>query len=254
MAGRADQLDPALRRLVIRLGADEGRQEAVVDVDHLVGVLAAQVRRQDLHVASQDDAVGAMFVDQPGNFIESRLLVLRIDGNVEIRDTVPLDHAAQVVVVGDHAGNLAVQFAAVPAVQQIGQAMGLLAGHQHHALLHLGIGDPPFHGEFAGDRGESLAEAIQVERQRVGTDLVAHEEPAVIVVGMMAGFGDPAIVGGQEVTHLGNDPDPVGTGDHQPKSAHGYTPETSRKAAILAAWREKFSLGEGLSTGCCARE
>ncbi|MGN5778185.1 hypothetical protein, partial [Acinetobacter calcoaceticus] len=30
--------------------------------------------------------------------------------------------------------------------------------------------------------------------------------------------------------------------------------ETSRKAAILAAWREKFSLGEGLSTGCCARE
>ena len=253
MAGRADQLDPALRRLVTAAPMKDGRKLWWMLITWWA-YLRHTVRRQDLHVASQDDAVGAMFVDQPGNFIESRLLVLRIDGNVEIRDTVPLDHAAQVVVVGDHAGNLAVQFAAVPAVQQIGQAMGLLLAISTTRFF---TSESVIRHSMENSRAigaKAWREAIQVERQRVGTDLVAHEEPAVIVVGMMAGFGDPAIVGGQEVTHLGATSRPRRDRRSPAEKCAWVYSRNIAKGRHSSGMAEKFSLGEGLSTGCCARE
>src|SRR5690606_29891774 len=89
---------------------------------------------------------------------------------------------------------------------------------------------------------EGLAEAVEVERQRVGANLVAHEEPANLVIRVVAGLGDPAIVGSQETADLGDDADAVRAGDHQPKSAHGKTPETSRGGAILAAAGKNFSI------------
>jgi len=133
---------------------------------------------------------------------------------------MPLDHAAQVVMVGNHTGNFAVQFIAVPAVQQVRQAVGLAAGHQYHAFFLLGIGDLPGHGELFSDRRKRLAERLKTKGQRIGTDFVTHEEPTAEVVRVMARLGDPTIVGGQKVTDFGNDADPVRASNHQPKSAH----------------------------------
>ena len=178
------------------------------------------MRRQDLHIARQHDDVGTVFCDQTRDLIERWLLVLRIDRHVDERDAMPLDHAAQVVVVGNHAGNVAIQFVAVPAVQQVRQAVGLAAGHQHHAFLLRRVGDAPLHGEFPGDRRKRLIETVQVEGQRIGTDFMAHEKPAALRVRMVARFGDPAVVGRQEVTDLGDDAGAVRAGDYQPKSAH----------------------------------
>lgn len=163
-----------------------------------------------------------MFVDQLGNFIEGWLFVLWIDGNVEIWDVVLFDYVVQVVVVGDYVGNFVVQFVVVLVVQQIGQVMGFFVGYQYYVFFYFGIGDLLFYGEFVGDWGESLVEVIQVEWQRVGMDFVVYEELVVIVVGMMVGFGDLVIVGGQEVIYFGNDFDFVGIGDYQLKSVYGY--------------------------------
>jgi hypothetical protein len=55
--GRADQLHPALGRLPVRVGADERRQEAVVDVDRPHRELGQERRREHLHVAGQHDRV-----------------------------------------------------------------------------------------------------------------------------------------------------------------------------------------------------
>ncbi|MNO72606.1 hypothetical protein D3C76_635580 [compost metagenome] len=215
----------------------------MVDVDHLVTILLAQVRRQDLHVARQYDVVGTVLVDQARHLGEGRLLVLRIDRHMEVGNAVPLHHAAQIVVVGDHAGDFAVQLTAVPAVQQVGQTVRLTAGHQHHALLHRGIGDPPIHGELTSDRGERLAEYVQIERQGIGADFMAHEKPAAVIIGMMTGFGDPAVISGQEITHLGDDPNPVRTGDHQSESAHGVYSRYFAKGAILGVGRSAVERG-----------
>ena len=64
VARSADQFYAAQRSLVVRLGADEGRQEAVVNVDDLACVFFAQVRRQNLHVARQNHHFSSVLLDQ----------------------------------------------------------------------------------------------------------------------------------------------------------------------------------------------
>jgi hypothetical protein len=49
---------------------------------------------------------------------------------------------------------------------------------------------------------------------------MTHEKPATLIIGVVAGFGDPAIVGRQKVADFGHDADAVGARDDQPKSAH----------------------------------
>ena len=61
--GGADQLHAAIVRLVVRLGALEAGQEAVVDVDGAAGQLAAQIVGEDLHVAGQHHQFGAFGFD-----------------------------------------------------------------------------------------------------------------------------------------------------------------------------------------------
>ncbi len=161
-----------------------------------------------------------MFLDQARHFGEGWCLVLRVDRHVEERDTVPLHHAAQVVVVGDHARDLAVQLIGVPAVQEVGQAVGLAAGHQHHALLLCRIGDAPGHGELFGDRRKGFTEGLDTEWQGFGADFMAHEEPTTLFIRVVAGFVDPAIVQGQEITDFRHDANTVGAGDHQTIGAH----------------------------------
>ncbi|MNP75787.1 hypothetical protein D3C76_1729030 [compost metagenome] len=79
-------------------------------------------------------------------------------------------------------------------MQQVGEAVRLAAGHQHHALLLLGIGDTPVHRELFGNRRKGLAQGLDTERQRVGTNFVTHEEPATQIVRVVARFSDPAVV------------------------------------------------------------
>src|SRR5512146_120967 len=91
MAGRADEFDAALMGLVIRLRTDEGRQEAVVNVDDAARVALAQCGRQDLHEPRQYHDVAAMLFEQCGDSVECRSLVLHID--MDERDAMPFDEA-----------------------------------------------------------------------------------------------------------------------------------------------------------------
>lgn len=64
MGGRADQLDTMVSGLPVRVGADERRQEAVMNVDDWPGEFGQEARRKDSHVASEDDQVDP-FGEQP---------------------------------------------------------------------------------------------------------------------------------------------------------------------------------------------
>lgn len=65
-----------------------------------------------------------------------------------------------------------------------------------------------------------LLETIQIERQRIGTNFVTHEEPTTLRIGMVTGLGDPAVIGGEKITDFGNDADAVRAGNDQSERAH----------------------------------
>ena len=64
VGGGADNFYAALFRLMIGLGADEGRQKGVVDVDDPTLPSVDKIRREDLHVASQDHDLDPQFAQQ----------------------------------------------------------------------------------------------------------------------------------------------------------------------------------------------
>ena len=69
MRRRADQLHAPRMGLMIRLGSLEARQERMMNVDQAAFKLAAEIGRQDLHVARENDKVDALSLDkieQPG--------------------------------------------------------------------------------------------------------------------------------------------------------------------------------------------
>ena len=80
-------------------------------------------------------------------------------------------------------------------MQQVGEAVRLAAGHQHDSLALGRVGDAPFHGKLARYWRKRLAKAIEIKRQRIGPNLMPHEEPATLMIGVVIGLGDPAVVG-----------------------------------------------------------
>ncbi len=138
---------------------------------------------------------------------------------------MPLDEAAQVLVVGDHAGDVHLQLAAAPAVQQVVQAMVLLAHQHHQALLDGGIGQLPGHLELVRQSRETAAELRRIERQRIGAYLLAHEEALRLLLGVVARLDDEAAVLRDEAGDRGDDAGTVGAGDGEGVAmcgAHDY--------------------------------
>ena len=77
VAGRADQFDASCEGGVVGLRSGEGGQEGVVDVDDPQGVGLDEARREDLHVAGEDDEVDLV----RGEEVE----VFRLDGGAGFR-------------------------------------------------------------------------------------------------------------------------------------------------------------------------
>ncbi len=186
-----------------------------MDVDAAPGEMRRLLVRQDLHVARQHHHIGLIFLEQLINMGESFLFVFLAYRHVVVGNLMPLHHPAQVVVVGDDRHDLGIDLLAVPAVQQISHTMGFLAAHQDDFLGLGRVGNVPVHIEFAGNRLKRGAELVQTERNRGGLDLVPHEKPAGLRVGMVTRLGNPAIVCRQKITHLGDNSHPVGAGNHK---------------------------------------
>lgn len=97
----ANDLDTAVISLVVGLGALERGQETVMDVDDAPGHGLAQGRREDLHVAGQDDQVDVVFARQ----VQDLGFLLRLgvggDGEVVEGDVVGGGERSEVRVVGD---------------------------------------------------------------------------------------------------------------------------------------------------------
>ena len=101
----SDDLHAALPGLPVRVGADEGGKERVVDVDDPAREPRHQVGRHDLHVAGEDDQVG-LPVQQGEHLALGLGPALPGVRDVVEGDPEALHGGAEVGVVRDHRRNL----------------------------------------------------------------------------------------------------------------------------------------------------
>ncbi len=193
-----------------------------MDVNDAPEAVGAEGRGEDLHVSSEHDQVGLLLLEDLLHLCERGGfgLGLLADGDVPEGHAVPLHEAAQVLVVGDHAGDVALELARPPAVEQVGQAVVLLAREQHDPLGHVGVADVPLHVELRGDVLEGGGEFVGAERERLGADLDAQEELARVEVGVLSRLDHRPAERRDEAGDGGHDADAVRARDGEDVSTH----------------------------------
>ena len=85
--------------------------------------------------AREHHGVAAVLQKEALNFGERLRTRLGRDRDVEVGDAVPLHEAAQIIVIGDDAWDFKIEFLVAPAIQQVGEAVILLADEHHDAFL-----------------------------------------------------------------------------------------------------------------------
>ena len=88
----------------------------MVDIEHRGSVALAKMLRDNLHITRQHYHITAIMLYQPLHFGVRVRLVVGVDRHMVEGDIVPCHHAAQLVVVGNHARNVTIQLATVPAM------------------------------------------------------------------------------------------------------------------------------------------
>jgi len=83
VAGRANELDSSLKRLVIGLCSHESRQKRMMNVDDAGWVLGHKLRRENLHVARQHNEVRIVLLEYLQNLLLRCLLLARRNWNYD---------------------------------------------------------------------------------------------------------------------------------------------------------------------------
>ncbi|MNY41658.1 hypothetical protein D3C86_1764900 [compost metagenome] len=130
----------------------------MVNVDRLAIELAAQLRRQHLHVARKDHQFGAGLFDDLPHLTFLGRLVVRVQREVVVRNLVPVSQWLEVRVVGDHRGHVHRQLADALAIEQIVEAVIGLGDHDHHFRPIVRRGQFEDHAEGFATLGEPRAE------------------------------------------------------------------------------------------------
>jgi O-acetylserine/cysteine efflux transporter len=152
--GRADQLDPARVRLVIRPRALETGQEGVVDVDDPPGQLPAERAGQHLHVAGQHDEVGPVVLDQGEDLVLLRGPGLRPDRQVVVVNSVGLGQRPQIRVVRGDRHDVDAELPRPLPEQQVVQAVTGPGHEDEGARPDRGVVQLPVQAELRRESGQ----------------------------------------------------------------------------------------------------
>lgn len=198
----ANDLDTAVVGLVVGLGALEGGQEAVVDVDDLAAHGGAERGREDLHVAGQDDELNVVLLDQLKDLPLLLGLGVLGDGQVVELDAVALGQRRKVRVVGDDDGDLDAELAGLGAEEQVVEAVADLGDHDQHAHL---AGDGPDVVVHLQVGGQGLKGPLQGLGGGDGAKVHAHEELVGDGVGKLLQVHDVDALAGEDARHRVHD-------------------------------------------------
>lgn len=194
----ADNLNAAVVGLVVGLGALEGGQEAVVDVDDFAAHGGAQGGREDLHIAGQDDELNVVLADQVEDLALLGGLGVLGDGQVVELDAVALGERRVVGVVGHDDGHLDAQLARLGAEEQVVEAVADLGDHDEHAHLACHGPDVVCHGQVGGQGGKGR---VQGRGAGDGAEVYAHEEFVGDGVGELLQVEDVDVLAGEDTCH-----------------------------------------------------
>ena len=215
VGGRADHLHPPLVGLVVGLGADERRQQRVVDVDDLVRVARHELLAEHLHVAGQHQQLDARLVGERDDLRLLGGLVTGHDRQVVERHPEERAGLGVVGVVAHDEGDVGVQLAGAPAGQQVEQAVRLAGGQHADACDVLGQPQLALHPEAVADLAEGRQHLGGFEREAVELELHPLEEQPVVVVGVLVDLDDVRAVPGEEFGDGGDDAAGVFAGQQQ---------------------------------------
>jgi len=118
-------------------------------------------------------------------------------------------------VVADDGGDFDGQFAGLMAPDQVVQAMRQRTHQDRCAHRPAVEADAPAHRVTLGQRGPGRGEVVGVEVAAAEVELHAHEEFAMLAVGVLIRVQQVAAVLGDEVRHGRNDAARVRAGDQQ---------------------------------------
>ncbi len=215
MGGGPDHLHPAREGLLVGLSPDEGRQEAVMDIDDRAGIGSKKSAREDLHISGQHDEIHPV-PKQREDPILLRALRLGGDRHRVIFDSESLDGFLQIRMVTDHQRDLDRQLAGLPPPEQIHQAMALTRHHDGHPLRVLGVFDPPIHSELACEALERLFQFRPIERPIRQVELDPQEKGPTARIGrVLVGLQDVPAARKDKVGHPCHDSLAVRAGDQE---------------------------------------
>ena len=184
-----------------------------MDVDAAPLELGGEAIRQDLHVARENDEIGARGLDDlPGLSFLLHLGLLGdrqvVEGNVAEFDM----GVGLARIIGDDRDRIHREFAAAPAIEEIDQAMVEARHHEHDALQLIDGAHRPCHREADRDRLESLAQLFDVRMRRGGVEHDPHEEVASLDIVELLGVENVEAAVEQRGRDLRHDPGPVDAG------------------------------------------
>ena len=225
VGGGADELHAAVVGLPIRVGADEGRQERVVDVDDPTRVSGDETVAEDLHVASHHDQFDAVV----GERCEHLGLLLGLgvgrDREVQVWHPHVLGDTGVVRVVRHDDAQVHREFATAPAGEQVVETMRVFRRHERRWRGGVGETEVDRHTEKSGDRCEGVDDLFTVEAEPVEVELDTLEKDGVAAAGaridVLLGVHDVAVMIGQELRSGSDDAGLVGARKQQ-YSGHGH--------------------------------
>src|SRR5580704_6752106 len=116
---RADDFHAAIESLLVWLGAHEGWQKRMMDIDDLLRILRDEVLGEHLHIARQNDQLDIVLAKQFDLLLLSLELVLLSYGNEVIRNLMKICVTFRVRMIADHQRDFAREFADPLPVEQV---------------------------------------------------------------------------------------------------------------------------------------
>ena len=216
MARGPDYLDSSLAGGVVRPRSREGRQKGVVDVDDPVRVRRDELRREDLHVAGEDDEVDPFPVQERELFRFDGVAVVLRDGQDPELHAESLGHGLEFRVVPDDHRDLDLPLPRADAREQVVETPRLLRDEDRHPRHRAGVTERPLGVVVFADELPQALGHLPVGHRDLGD---VPGEPRVVVpdlrIHVLLVRQDPTSLVVDEVRQIRREPQPQRTVQQQ---------------------------------------
>jgi hypothetical protein len=148
----------------------------VMDVDDAMRVGVHKFVGEYLHVAGEHDEVGLMLLQNPQKFLLRRTLPIFFNRHSLVRNAIEVGGWLVVGVIRNDDGNVARQFSALMAIQEVHQAMVVLGDQDCHLLPWRRLRQMPPHVEALGYGIEVAGKISEWNIEIGGIKFHAHQE------------------------------------------------------------------------------